>query len=103
MPVHEVTWLSRHFAVTPFVRNYNKLINYFTDELNIRNDEISNIPTPMEALQFVKSKIFEIRSLYVGETVHWSDAMKEVIDSNDHVIDKKQYLDLLNYFSITLR
>ncbi|KII74928.1 hypothetical protein RF11_09854 [Thelohanellus kitauei] len=114
-PLYNVSWLSRHLAVTVLVRNYNTLINYFTDELNIRNDEISkyclkgrqnpqfqsaliaindisgepasmctyfqpSIRTSTGALQFVKSKICEIRSPHLGETIHLSDAVKEVID-----------------------
>ncbi|KII69128.1 hypothetical protein RF11_09016 [Thelohanellus kitauei] len=41
-PLHEVRWLPRHLAVTALVRNYNTLIDYFTEELNSRNVPISN-------------------------------------------------------------
>ncbi|KII73329.1 hypothetical protein RF11_04711 [Thelohanellus kitauei] len=39
--LHEVRWLSRHLAVTALVRNYNTLIDYFSEELNSRNYSIS--------------------------------------------------------------
>ncbi|KII66252.1 hypothetical protein RF11_14824 [Thelohanellus kitauei] len=39
--VNEVICLYRHLAVTISVRNYKRVINYFTDELSQRNIQIS--------------------------------------------------------------
>ena len=39
--LNEVRWLSRHFAVTAFMRNYNVLIDYCTEQMNDRNDPIN--------------------------------------------------------------
>ena len=33
-PLHHVRWLSRHFVVAAFVRNYNVLIEYCTEQVN---------------------------------------------------------------------
>ena len=40
-PLNEVRWLSRHFAVTAFIRNRNVLIDYCTEQVNDRNDSIN--------------------------------------------------------------
>lgn len=40
-PLNEVRWLSRHFAVIPFIRNYDVLIEYCKGELENSNDPIS--------------------------------------------------------------
>ena len=40
-PLNEVRWLSRHFAVIPFIRNYDVLIEYCRGEVENSNDPIS--------------------------------------------------------------
>ena len=44
--------------------------------------------TTIEAFQYVKAKICKIRSQYLGETVHWSDAVKNVLNSIECDVDK---------------
>lgn len=39
-PLNEVRWLSRHFAVRAFLRNYDLLIEYCTEEIEKSNDPI---------------------------------------------------------------
>lgn len=51
-----------------------------------------SILTTIEAFQFVKAKICKIRSQYLGETVHWSDAVKEILNSIDRDVDKAEIL-----------
>ena len=39
-PLNEVRWLSRHFAVTAVMRNYDVLIDYCKEQVNATNDPI---------------------------------------------------------------
>jgi len=122
-PLHDVRWLSRHFAVAAFVRNYNVLIEYCTEQVNTCNDpinkyclkrllnpqfrltltvlndvlgELASISkyfqrsglTTIEAFQFAKAKMCKIRSQYLGETPHWTDAVKNVLNSIECDVDK---------------
>ena len=113
-PLHDVRWLSRHLAVAAFVRNYNVLIEYCTEQVNTCNDPINQYClkrllnrqfrltltvlndvmgelasickyfqrsglTTIEVFQYVKAKICKIRPQYLGETAHWSDAVKKFL------------------------
>ena len=40
-PLHDARWLSRHLAVAAFVRNYNVLIEYCTEQVNTCNHPIN--------------------------------------------------------------
>ena len=40
-PLDEVRWLSRHLAVVAFVRNYNVLFDYCTEQVKMSNDPIN--------------------------------------------------------------
>ena len=40
-PLYDVRWLSWHFAVAAFVRNFNVLIVYCTEQVNTCNDPIN--------------------------------------------------------------
>ena len=40
-PLNEVRWLSRHFAVSALLRNYDVLVQYCTDQVNETNDPVS--------------------------------------------------------------
>ena len=40
-PLNEVRWLSRHFAVTALLRNYDTLIQYCKEEVSETNDPVS--------------------------------------------------------------
>ena len=44
--------------------------------------------TTIEAFQFAKAKICKIRSQYLGETAHWSDVVKNVLNSIECDVDK---------------
>ena len=44
--------------------------------------------TTIEAFQFAKAKICKIRSQYLGETPHWTDAVKNVLNSIECDVDK---------------
>ena len=44
--------------------------------------------TTIEAFQYVKAKICTIGSQYSGETAHWSDAVKNVLNSIECDVDK---------------
>ena len=132
-PLHDVRWLSRHLAVSAFVRNYNALIEYCTEQENVCNDPINKYClqslqnpqfrltltvlndvlgelasickyfqrsslTTIEAFQFVKAKICKMRSQYLEETIHWSDAVKKVLCSIDCDVDKAvilRFIELL--------
>ncbi|KII68498.1 hypothetical protein RF11_06936 [Thelohanellus kitauei] len=129
----EIGWWSRHLTLTALVRNYNTLINYFTDDLKSRNDRASkyclkrprnaqfrmaltaimdilgelasmckyfqrNILTSIEANQFVKAKICEIRSPYFGETVHCSDNFNDVIGYVMRDEDMKELSRMLDIY-----
>ena len=41
-PLNEVRWFSRHFALNAIVRNYDSLIQYFSEELQTSNDPIAS-------------------------------------------------------------
>lgn len=121
-PINEVRWLSRHFAVSAFVRNYNVLIDYCTEQVDKYNDPInkyclkmlkdpqihvsimilndvlgelssmckyfqrSNI-TSIEATQFAKAKINQLRAQYLSEVVHWSKDVKNILSLNSSDIN----------------
>ena len=139
-PLHDVRWLSRHLAVAAFVRNYNLLIEYCTEQVNtcnhpinkyclkrllnphfrltltVLNDVVGELAsickyfqrsrlTTIEAFQYVKAKICKIRSQYLGETAHWSDAVKNVPNSIECDVDKTVILRFveLSYYVIILR
>lgn len=46
----------------------------------------------VEAFKFVNAKICKIRLQYLAEPVHWSDAVKEVLNSIDRDVDKAAIL-----------
>ena len=69
-PLNEVRWLSRHFAVTAFMRNYNILIDYCTEQVNDRNDPINKyclkklkIPQYKVALTVLNDVLGELASM----------------------------------------
>ncbi|KII61170.1 hypothetical protein RF11_16454 [Thelohanellus kitauei] len=89
-PVHEVKSLSSHLAVTTIERNYNTLINYFTDELGHTNIQIA-INDILEHLH-PSFKYFQRNNLTQRMRVH---LLKLKYDIQDLRILEKQFLAVM--------
>ncbi|KAK0044069.1 E3 SUMO-protein ligase [Biomphalaria pfeifferi] len=107
-PLHEVRWLSRHFAVNALVKNYDVFLQYCQEKVEEDNDpvhrycleklskpelhvaigilndvlaELAELLSTVEAFQFAKAKIKKLRSQYLGENKHFLEETSILISS----------------------
>ena len=87
--IHDVRWLSRHFAIQALVQNYDVLLDYCKEQgardpvavkVNDILTELSDLSRTfqksdiisMEAQAVARSKIAKLEAQYLGEQKHWS-------------------------------
>lgn len=119
-PLHEVRWLSRHFALRAMMKNMKVLTEYCEEQVRLYKypvnkycmkklrdpqfrtalivfDEVigelaelckvlqrKNLTT-IEAYQFVKARVTKLRTQYLGENVHWSEAVANMLTKDEDI------------------